>query len=274
MIPKKEDKSSLYKIPLKRLLNSNHPLYRMAEAIDWAVFEDAFTPHFYPDNGRPGIPTRVMVGLHYLKYSEDLSDEDVVEKWVQNPYWQYFCGEEYFEHEFPIHPTSMTRWRKKIEKVGAEELLKETIMTGFREKVFRKKDLERVNVDTTVQESLDKADEMTGDVGKIRQAFADGGYKGSGYEGEIEVHIVKKGLRKKKDPVKKWMKRRSAVEADIGHLKNDCGLKRNYLSGVEGNAMNAILAATGFNFRKLLRAFLRQILLWLISLWKRSFASV
>jgi IS5 family transposase len=64
----------------------------MAETIDWEAFDKAFTPLFCPDNGRPGIPTRMMVALHYLKYSENLSDEEVVEKWVQNPYWQYFRG--------------------------------------------------------------------------------------------------------------------------------------------------------------------------------------
>jgi IS5 family transposase len=431
MIPKKEDKSSLYKIPLKKLLNSRHPLYRMAEAIDWASFDEAFTPLFCLDNGRPGISTRMMVALHYLKYSENLSDEEVVEKWVQNPYWQYFCGGEYFEHEFPIHPTSMTRWRKKVSKSGAEKLLKETILTGFREKVFKKKDLEHVNVDTTVQEknitfptdaklyyqgirilnryakkhgvktkqtyervgkghlirqsryahagqmkragkevkklktclgrlyreltrkqteemkqdkrwkkiseligrllkqkkfdkdkiyslhspeteciakgkagkkyefgnkvalvsssqgnfilsavsfqgnpydghtlqeSLDKAEELTRGLGEIHQAFADGGYKGSGYEGGIEIHIVKRGVRKIRDPIKKWMSRRSAIEANIGHVKNDNRMGTNYLLGEDGNEMNAILSSAGFNLRKLLRAFLRQILEWVIRL--------
>ena len=101
MIPKKEDRTSLYKTALKKLLNDRHPLYRMAEAIDWGSFDEAFTPLFCPDNGRPGIPTRMMVALHFLKYSENLSDEDVVEKWVQNPYWQYFCGGEAPERDDP-----------------------------------------------------------------------------------------------------------------------------------------------------------------------------
>jgi IS5 family transposase len=152
MVPKLKADGTLYKIPLEKMLNLDHPICQLKRCIDWAFFDQEFTPLFCQDNGRPGIPTRMMVALHYLKYSEDLSDEEVVEKWVENPYWQYFCGGEYFEHEFPIHPTSMTRWRKKIEKAGANKLLEETIKTGFRNKVLKKTAVTRVNVDTTVQE--------------------------------------------------------------------------------------------------------------------------
>ena len=55
-----------------------------------------------------------VVGLHYLKYLENKSDEEIVKGFVQNPYWQYFCGCEYFEHKIPIHPTTLVKWRKKI----------------------------------------------------------------------------------------------------------------------------------------------------------------
>jgi len=72
-----------------------------------------------------------MVGLHYLKVIYGESDEALVEKWVENPYWQYFCGEKEFQHEFPIDPSSMTRWRKRIKSKGMEELLAETITTAI-----------------------------------------------------------------------------------------------------------------------------------------------
>ena len=97
MVPSNKIEESLFKIRLDKMLNLDHPLCRLAKTIDWPEFDKEFTPLFCPDNGRPGIPTRMMVALHYLKYSEDLSDEEVVEKWIQNPYWQYFCGGEYFE---------------------------------------------------------------------------------------------------------------------------------------------------------------------------------
>jgi IS5 family transposase len=93
-----------------------------------------------------------MVALHYLKYTYNLSDEDVVATWVENPYWQYFSGMRFFEHKLPINPSSMTRWRKRIGEAGAEELLKETIEAGLKLKVVKSFQLKRVNIDTTVQE--------------------------------------------------------------------------------------------------------------------------
>jgi IS5 family transposase len=93
-----------------------------------------------------------MVALHYLKYTYNLSDEDVVEGWVENPYWQHFSGMKYFEHTVPIDASSMTRWRKRVGESGAERLLKETIQAGLKLKVVKGTQLKRINVDTTVQE--------------------------------------------------------------------------------------------------------------------------
>jgi transposase, IS5 family len=93
-----------------------------------------------------------MVSLHYLKYTHDLSDEAVLAGWVENPYWQYLSGMEYFSHEMPIDPSSMSRWRSRVGEAGAGELLKETIEAGLRLKIIKPSELRRVNVDTTVQE--------------------------------------------------------------------------------------------------------------------------
>jgi len=93
-----------------------------------------------------------MVSLHYLKYTHNLSDEDVVAGWVENPYWQYMSGMKFFEHGFPIDPSTMTRWRKRIGEAGAEELLKETIEAGLKLRAIKVSQLARINVDTTVQE--------------------------------------------------------------------------------------------------------------------------
>jgi len=73
-----------------------------------------------------------MVSLHYLKYMHNLSDEGVLDGWVENPYWQYLSGMKFFQHVFPIDPPSMTRWRGRIGEAGAEELLKETIDAGLK----------------------------------------------------------------------------------------------------------------------------------------------
>ena len=93
-----------------------------------------------------------MVGLHYLKYAYDMSDEGVLEEWLENPYWQYFCGGEYFEHELPLDSSSMTRWRKRLHKAGSEKMLEESLKAGLREGFIKRTELKRVNVDTTVQE--------------------------------------------------------------------------------------------------------------------------
>jgi len=139
-------------VRLSLIVSHEHPLSRLAEAIDWARFESEFGLLYAEDVGRPGLPTRLMVGLHYLKYLFDESDESVIEKFVENPYWQPFCGGLYFEREVPCHPTSVVRWRRRIGTVGMEKLLSETLSTAKREHVLKESEITRVSVDTTVQE--------------------------------------------------------------------------------------------------------------------------
>jgi IS5 family transposase len=409
----------LFEIRLARLLDNTHQLYRLADAIDWAEFDTAFGKLYSPDQGRPAKPTRLMVGLHYLKFTFNMSDEEVVARWVENPYWQYFCGCEYFEHELPIDPSLMTKWRNRIKSEGMEKLLEITIKTGLNTRVLKRRSLRKVNVDTTVQEkaisyptdaklyhkmrerlvsdakkfgvelrqsytrkskqsllmqsrysharqmkrarkeqkklktylgrvtrdierkvsgnkplvsafsdSLQKARRLLEQtrtsknklysvhapeveciakgkvhkkyefgckvsvvstsrdpfiVGiqahhgnpfdghtlkeaisqaeelanfKVSEVYVDRGYKGHNYDGEGVVHIARRGLRKVKPTLRKWLKRRSAIEPLIGHMKNDGRMNRNQLSGTEGDRMNALLCACGYNLRKLLAAFL------------------
>lgn len=137
---------------LKDIIDRNHPMVRLADSIDWKNFEDALAPSFCDGNGRPSIPVRMMVGMHYLKHMADVSDGDVLAGWLENPYWQYFTGGVHFEHEIPFDSSSMTRWRRRIRQEGAEEMLAESIRTGLKTKLIRRSDLDRVNVDTTVQE--------------------------------------------------------------------------------------------------------------------------
>lgn len=137
---------------LKPQLSSHHPLVKLAEAMDWSYFEREFQSQMAGDIGRPHLPTRLLVGLHYLKAMYDESDESVVMKWVENPYWQYFCGELYFQHELPCHPTTLVKWRKRIGASGMEKLLKQVLQTASQQQAFEQVELRRVNVDTTVQE--------------------------------------------------------------------------------------------------------------------------
>ena len=150
--PQQNRQANLFRPELVSMINPSHSLVRLSKVVDWEKLDETFGESFSPEKGRPAISTRLMVALHYFKYTFDLSDEEVIQGWIENPYWQYFSGMKYFEHKMPIHPSSMTRWRKRIGDVGAEELLKQTIEAGLKLKAVKATQLKRVNVDTTVQE--------------------------------------------------------------------------------------------------------------------------
>ncbi len=137
---------------LKDQLNLEHPLVKLSQAINWRELEGEFGQAVSSEGGRPALPTRLLVGLHYLKALYDESDESVVSKWVENPYWQYFCGEETFQHEFPCHPTSLPKWRQRVGVEGVEKLLGQVIRTAIRQQALKPSEIAQVNVDTTVQE--------------------------------------------------------------------------------------------------------------------------
>ena len=410
------DQGELFRSRLDQILNRSHPLFMLAGEIDWAVFEQTFGPLYVEKVGRPGTPIRLLVGLHYLKHGFNESDESVVARLLENPYWQYFCGFEYFQHRLPVDPTTLVKWRKRIGPRGVEKLLTETLETAKRKEKLTERHLERVNVDTTVQEkaiafptdarlyhkarlalvraahergislrqsyrrlskqallmsgrytharqmkrarrelkklrtflgrvirdiwrkcsrpdealaellgraeriysqkrqdthklyslhapeveciakgkahkkyefgckvslvttskdnwiigiaalhnnpfdghtlkdALDQATRLTG--WRPGHAYCDGGYKGTPKELDgTAVHLPDRRTRKKPGEWR-WFKRRSAIEPLIGHTKQDHRLDRNYLKGVAGDKINALLAACGFNIRKLLRVFL------------------
>jgi IS5 family transposase len=140
----------LYRSRLDQILDQRHELYRLAALIDWDGFDQAFG-RFYRPLGRPAKPTRLMVGLSYLQHTFNLSDEAVVQRWIENPYWQWFCGCEYFQHELPCDPSSLTRWRKRLGPDGLETLLAATIQAGLESGAVRPESLERISVDMTVQ---------------------------------------------------------------------------------------------------------------------------
>jgi len=153
MQPKKQyEEADLFRSRLDQILNHHHPLYVLANQIDWSVFDEKFGPTYIENKGRPGKPTRLMVSLLYLKNTFDESDESVVDRFLENPYWQYFSGFEYFQHDLPIDPSSLTRFRGRIGPSGAEELLKELLNTARKKGAIKKSHMNRVNIDTTVQE--------------------------------------------------------------------------------------------------------------------------
>lgn len=414
MKPRKQEhipQQDLFRLRLDQMLDQRHALYKLANQIEWHRAEEQFGS-LYSDEGRPGIPTRIMVGLHYLKHAFDLSDEEVVTSWIENPYWQYFCGQTYFQHSLPIDPSQMTRFRRRIGETGCEFMLGLTIHAGLATQTVSVKSLAIVNVDTTVQEkaiafptdarlyhkarsvlvkaarridlplrqsyervsklalakngryaharqltrakreqrrlrtylgrvirdierklpeahaarmnklleiakliltqqrhdknkvysmhapeteciakgkahkkyefgvkvgvvstsresfvvgmkslpgnpydghtlqaSLDQVARLTGRL--PQEAYVDRGYKGHGVN-DSDVWIA--GARRGVTPsIKKKLKRRNAVEPVIGHMKNDGRLGRNFLKGMAGDAINALLCGAGHNLRKIMR---------------------
>lgn len=408
----------MFQMYLPNILNLSHPLCGLAGSICWEDLHASFKTLYSEDMGRPAKSVRLMVGLHYLKYMKDLSDEVLVEQWIENPYWQYFCGEEYFQTEFPIHPTSMTKWRNRLKDSHLQELLETTIKSGLKTKTIKKSSIKKVNVDTTVQEknitfptdvklyyrliqhlvrkakfhdilmkqtyersgktllrrhggyvharqmkrarrvksklrtslgrlyrdilrkatpellmdeefkvlrelvergmsqtrtskhklysvhephvecickgkahkryefgnkvgfagtsregfilsavsfhgnpydghtlqeTLRNAESNLGSLGKLGEVYVDLGYRGHDYEGEAEVHIVGRSRNRLTCSQRKWYNRRSVIEADIGHMKGEHRLDRNYLKGKEGDTLNVVFSACGYNLRMIYR---------------------
>ena len=132
-------------------LDLDHELVRLAGVIPWDALAEEFGPLYCADNGRPAVPIRLMAGLHYLKHLKGISDEQTVRGWVENPYWQFFCGEEFFQHALPIDPSQMSRWRQRIGEDGVERLLQATIAAGKAAGLLSEASLDKVIVDTTVQ---------------------------------------------------------------------------------------------------------------------------
>jgi IS5 family transposase len=419
MKPKEQTpQRQLFGAHLSELLNPEHPLYILAEQIDWQQFDVAIDDCYAEELGRPGVNTRLMVGLMYLKHAFNESDESVVARWVENPYWQFFCGCQYMQHELPIDSSLMSKWRKRVGAARLEKLLEVTIHAGLAIKAIKPKELEKVNVDTTVQEKaiafptdarlyhkmrialvrrakelgiplrqsyrfkgkktlfqqsryaharqMKRAAKMTrrlktilGRVvrdierkaarirGQIRDeplcellawahrlltqerdsknklysvhapeveciakgkahkryefgckasvattsqgnwiigaqalhgnpydghtladaiaqierltsrplgdVMVDQGYRGHNYTGRAAVHVVRTIPKKATRAVRCMLKRRAAVEPTIGHLKSDNRMSRNHLTGQAGDKINTLLAAAGYNLRKLLR---------------------
>lgn len=430
MKPKSKPRASqldLFQAQFDQLLNPDHPLVILAKKIDWSRFDSAFADCYSSDMGAPAKAIRLMVGLHYLKHTFNESDESLLERWVENPYWQYFCGFETMQHEVPLHSTSLTKWRQRVGAGNLVEMIQETIVLAVVEKLVTKQELAQVNVDTTVQEknitfptdsklyltailkladaaknrgvklrqtyirvakkaaimvsryahakqfrrmrnrlkklktwlgrvlrdmrrrvprpdetleellqlcerlhaqektdrkklySLHEPEVMCISKGKahkryefgqkisvsttnrdnwivgvnlcegnpydghtlaqalatvelttgvsVSNAYVDKGYRGHNYEGDAKVHLAGSSSRKLTRTQKKRRKRRSAVEPKIGHLKSDNRMRRCFLKGLTGDAINAVLAAAGSNLQKLLRALSPALVFWLRSVF-------
>jgi IS5 family transposase len=143
----KNPQLNVFRVPLVSIINMEHELILLAQRIDWEKVDKEFSI-YYPELGRPAVPIRKMVGSMLLKQMNNLGDETFVARWIENPYWQYFCGETYFQYDEPYDPSDFVHFRKRIGEEGAQKILKLSIS------LFDSKDVheKEILIDTTVQE--------------------------------------------------------------------------------------------------------------------------
>ena len=426
------DEQDLFRSRLDQIIDMKHQLVKLAAHVNWARLEAVCGEAYTDGPGMPPLPTRLMAGLAILKFTFDLSDEMVCERWVESPYFQYFCGETFFQHQLVFDRSSITRWRQRMGEEKLKSLLQESLAIAIETKAMAPADVAEVIIDTTVQPKnvmfptdaklinrareklvrLAKANglelrqaytrvgkfalikhqryahakqfkragkmkrklktylgrtirdierrikgnetlqtlfkkplwlatrvmtqkprneakkvyslhapevecigkgkahrpyefgvkvsvattlkrskggqfalhamalpdnpydghtlshvipDMESLIGRdIKRILADAGYRGHNAPETHKFRVFTQGQKRGvTGSLKKLMKRRAAVEPVIGHIKNEHRMDRNYLAGKAGDAINAVLAAAGYNFRLLLnwlRDFLRLIL--------------
>src|SRR6516162_9447823 len=143
--------NDLFKARLDQIVDLGHPLAKLAQTIDWRFLEERFGAVYSDKPGQPPLPTRLMAGLSILKHTHDLSDEELCARWVENPYYQLFCGEEFFVHKPPFDRSSLTRWRQRMGEEKLVALIQESLNAATRTGAAKPSDFSKVIVDTTVQ---------------------------------------------------------------------------------------------------------------------------
>jgi len=141
----------LFRSRLDQIIDLRHPLVRLAHETDWAFLERTFGEAYRDGPGQPPLPTRLMAGLMILKYTHNLSDEALCERWVENPYYQYFCGEEFFQHELVLDRSSLSNWRKRMGEQKVQALVQESLSIAVKTGAIKPAQLSEVIIDTTVQ---------------------------------------------------------------------------------------------------------------------------
>ena len=143
--------SDFFRARLDQIIDMGHPLAKLAATIDWRFLEERFGAVYSDKPGQPPLPTRLMAGLSILKHTHDLSDEDLCARWIENPYFQLFCGEEFFRHKLPFDRSSLTRWRQRMGEEKLVALIQESLNAATRTGAAKPSDFSKVIVDTTVQ---------------------------------------------------------------------------------------------------------------------------
>lgn len=149
--PRDDRQKELFRPALDQIIDLGHPLVRLAQQIDWGFLDRQLGGVYKPGAGHPPLAIRLMAGLLILKHMHSLSDEALCARWVENPYFQFFCGEEVFRHELRFDRSSLTRWRQRLGEERLAALIQESLAVATKTGALATKDLERVAVDTTVQ---------------------------------------------------------------------------------------------------------------------------
>jgi transposase, IS5 family len=149
--PRDDRQKDLLRPALEAIIDLGHPLVRLAREIDWGFLDARFASVCSPGVGQPPLPTRLVAGLFILKHMHDLSDEALCARWLENPYYQFFCGELSFCHRLPFERSSLTHWRQRLGEEPLMALIQESLSVAHKTGALATRDLERVVIDTTVQ---------------------------------------------------------------------------------------------------------------------------
>ena len=250
---------------LEDMLSHQHPLFQLSNKINWERFENAFSPLYCSNNGRPAHPIRLMCGLLILKHLRNVSDEMVVSQWSENAYYQYFCGGLEFMPKQPCDASELVHFRNRIGEKGMELILAESIRVNTDHD--NEDHFDTAFIDSTVQEKnityptdakLHK--KIIKNVLKIvhdkslplRQSYT------RTLKGIYRSQRFRNHPKNRKKALKADCKR-AGIEPTIGHLKADHRLSRNFYKGVKGDAINVLLAAAAYNFKRAMRVLLYLI---------------
>ncbi|MBF1496889.1 transposase [Prevotella pallens] len=250
---------------LEDMLSHEHPLFQLSNKINWESFENAFSPLYCSTNGRPAHPIRLMCGLLILKHLRNVSDEMVVFQWSENAYYQYFCGGLEFMPKQPCDASELVHFRNRIGEEGMELILAESIRVNTDHD--NEDHFDTAFIDSTVQEKnityptdakLHK--KIIKNVLKIvhdkslplRQSYT------RTLKGIYRSQRFRNHPKNRKKALKADCKR-AGIEPTIGHLKADHRLSRNFYKGVKGDAINVLLAAAAYNFKRAMRVLLYLI---------------
>lgn len=237
----------LFRQPLREQINLKHPLIRLADLINRERVETLALTHFPSRTGRPATSPRLIAGMLYLQHAFDLSDEEVVWRWVENPYWQVFTGETYLQTEPPIDPSSLTRWRNRLGEAGVEELLSITVAASVDCRAIKPGSLKTVIIDTTVMPKavshptdsrlLDRAREH------LVKAAADNGLKlRQNYNREAPRLVMQIGRYAHARQFRRMRKVLRTLRGRVGRVWRDIDRQRDQVQGIARTRLEELMS--------------------------------